>query len=322
MRALFYTETGRVDIQELLDDAPASGEVSVDVKLIGICGSDILGYMGKSRGRVPPLVLGHEFTGRLDGQRVVVNPIVSCGQCVACRAGHDNICSDMKLLGLHRHGAMRERINVPKTNIIVYGDGVADEVMTLTEPFACAIHSVAMVPLRTDDRSLIIGFGCLGSMIGGVLKYKNMRQVDVVDLASARAALGERFGARAITAEAIEPMSYDYVFDCVGSVETHASSGRAVKSGGHIVLVGYKEAAGGIDFVDIVRREYHLHGVMAYRANAFREAARLLENGALDTEGLVKFYDLADGQRAFDDARDDKTMVIKNMLTVSNFRTV
>ena len=86
--------------------------------------------------------------------------------------------------------------------------------------------------------------------------------------------------------------------------------------------MGYKEAAGGIDFVDIVRREYHLHGVMAYRANAFQEAARLLENGALDTEGLVKFYDLADGQRAFDDARDDKTMVIKNMLTVSNFRTV
>lgn len=322
MRALFYTKTGRVDVGNLPDDAPASGEVSVDVKLIGICGSDILGYMGKSRGRVPPLVLGHEFTGRLDGQRVVVNPIVSCGQCVACRAGHDNICADMKLLGLHRHGAMRERINVPKTNIIAYGDGVADEVMTLTEPFACAIHSVAMVPLNTDSRSLIIGFGCLGSMIGGVLKCKNMRQVDVVDSAPARAALGERFGARAITADAIEPMSYDYVFDCVGSVETHASSGRAVKSGGHIVLVGYKEAAGGIDFVDIVRREYHLHGVMAYRANAFREAARLLENGALDTEGLVKFYDLADGQRAFDDARDDKTMVIKNMLTVSNFRTV
>lgn len=316
MRALVFTEPGRVEIQELRDEPCRAEEVTVDVGLVGICGSDILGYMGKSRGRVPPLVLGHEFTGRTNGEKVVVNPIVSCGQCAACKAGRDNICPDMRLIGLHRHGAMRERVNVPQANIIGFGDGTSAHVMTLTEPFACALHSVGMVPFDACSRDLVIGFGCLGSMIGAVLQHKGARQIDIVEPVPARAALGERFGAHAISPDAIEPAAYDHVFDCVGSVETHAASGRAVKSGGHIVLVGYKEAAGGIDFVDVVRREIHLHGVMAYTAAAFREAATLLKGGALQADGLIRTYALDDGQQAFDEARDGRTSVIKNMLRI------
>lgn len=316
MRALVFTEPGRVEIQELRDEPCRADEVTVDVDLVGICGSDVLGYMGKSRGRVPPLVLGHEFTGRADGQAVVVNPIVSCGRCPACEAGRDNICPDMQLIGLHRHGAMRERVNVPRDNMIAFDGGASAHVMTLTEPYACALHSVGMVPLAAGDRVLIVGFGCLGSMIGAVLQHKGARRIDIVEQAPARAALGERFGGRALGADAIEPAAYDHVFDCVGAVETHAAAGRAVKSGGHIVLVGYKEAAGGIDFVDVIRREIHLHGVMAYTAAAFREAAALLKGGALHADGLIRTYALDEGQQAFDEARDGRTSVIKNMLRI------
>ncbi len=316
MRALVFTEPGQVELQDISDCSPAPDEVTVEVGLVGICGSDVLGYMGKSRGRVPPLVLGHEFTGRANGQPVVVNPIVSCGRCDVCQAGRDNICPKMQLIGLHRHGAMRERVNVPRGNLIPFGNNASAHVMTMTEPFACAIHSVSMVPFEPTHRALVIGFGCLGSMIGAVLMRKGTSQIDVVDPAPARAALSEHFGVQAITAEAIEPATYEHVFDCVGSVETQAVAGRAVKSGGHIVLVGYKEAAGGFDFVDIVRREYHLHGVMAYTAGAFREAARFLKDGALAIDGLIKTYDLADGQRAFDAARDNRSTVIKTMLRV------
>lgn len=317
MRALVFTEPGRIELQDLSDSVPTADEVTIDVGLVGICGSDILGYMGKSRGRVPPLVLGHEFTGLADGQSVVVNPIVSCGQCTACRAGHDNICPDMQLIGLHRHGAMRERVNVPRNNLVAFDDAVSAHVMTMTEPFACAIHSVGMVPFEAHHHCLIVGFGCLGSMIAAVLKHKAAEHVDIFDPAPERAALAERFGARALATEAIESMAYDHVFDCVGSIETHASAGRAVKSGGHIVLVGYKAAASGFDSVDIVRREYHLHGVMAYNERAFREAAELLKHGALSVDGLIQTFDLADGQRAFDNARDGRSTVIKTMLRVS-----
>lgn len=318
MQALVFTEPGKVENRNFPNDPLRPGEVSVNVGLVGICGSDVLGYLGKSPGRVPPLILGHEFTGLVDGRRVVVNPIVSCGRCDACLAGQDNICPEMKLFGLHRHGAMRQSINVPEANLVEYGDGIADEVMTLTEPFACALHSVGMVSLKPGCRTLVIGFGCLGSMTGAVLRHKGVQHVDFVDPAPSRAAFGKRIGVRQLTADAIKPNSYDYVFDCVGSVQTHASAGRSVRSGGHIVLIGYKKAAGGIDFADIVRREYHLHGVMGCTAGTFRESARLLEQGILDVDGLIKIFNLAEGQQAFDDAREANSTVIKNMLRVAD----
>jgi len=87
--------------------------------------------------------------------------------------------------------------------------------------------------------------------------------------------------------------------------------------GGDIVLVGYGQAQGGVDFTDMVRREYHMHGVMAYGAGAFREAVQLLQSGVLEVEGLIKIYPLEMGQLAFDEARSEKSQVIKTFLRIA-----
>jgi alcohol dehydrogenase len=316
VRALIFTEIGKVEIGELKETAAAFGEVVVSVELVGICGSDLLGYQGRSRGRIPPLVLGHEFVGRARDQRVVVNPIVSCGRCEVCLDGRDNLCPDMTLLGLHCHGAMRERVNVPAANVIAYAAEVPDERMALCEPFACGLHSLDLIPFRPQTRSLVIGFGCLGSMIGCALQLRGAEAFDVVEPSAARRALAGRFGGRAVEASDVGSKQYDFVFDCAGYAETRAMSARAVKSGGHIVLVGYGEVDGGIDFVDIVRREYHVHGVMAYTAREFRDAAEILASGRVTLEDLVCTFPLEDGQAAFDAARACKDATIKTLLRV------
>ena len=77
----------------------------LDVELAGICGSDLHGYRGHPGPRTPPLVLGHEVVGQVDGQSYAVYPIVACGRCVRCLAGEDNLCASWQLLGMHRRGA-------------------------------------------------------------------------------------------------------------------------------------------------------------------------------------------------------------------------
>lgn len=317
MRALVYTDTGRLELEERPEPVPGPDEVIVDVGLVGICGSDLLGYLGRSPGRNPPLVLGHEFTAWLDDKPIAVNPIVSCGKCHACRAGRENLCPQLRLMGLHHDGAMRERLSVPKANIVPLTDTDRPELMVLAEPFACALHATGMVPEQHVGRSLIIGFGCLGTMIAAALRYRGADRIDVTDPAPGRQALASRFKAREVDANEIPYGAYSCVYDCAGYASTRALAARALGPGGRLVLVGYGEPEGGINFTEVVRREYHIDGVMAYAASDYRQAVQLLQGGLLNALDLVRVFPLAEGQRAFDEARGVKADIIKTALLVS-----
>ena len=86
----------------------------LDVELAGICGSDLHGYRGHPGPRVPPLVLGHEVVGRVDGDAYAVYPLIGCGECAHCLAGEDNLCASWRLIGMHRQGVFAERVAVPR----------------------------------------------------------------------------------------------------------------------------------------------------------------------------------------------------------------
>lgn len=320
MRALVYTATGQVEMQYRPEPVAGPDDVTIDVNLVGICGSDVLGYLGRSPGRRPPLVLGHEFTGWWDGRPVVVNPIVSCGRCARCLEHRESLCTSMRLAGLHHDGAMQERVKMPARNVIVLDDEDDHDLMVMAEPFACSIHATTLVPDPGAVRSLIIGFGSLGCMTALALRHQGSGPIDVVDTSPARTALAGRFRVRAISAADIKPSSYDCVYDCAGYSATRALSAKALVPGGHLVLIGYGESDGGIDFVDVVRREIHLHGAMAYGSAEFNKAVRLLREGILDARDLIKVYPLDRGQEAFDEARTSKSSFIKTALRAAESR--
>src|ERR1017187_9302706 len=100
MRALVYTAPCQVEMQDWPRRRPAGGEMEIAVAAAGICGADISGFLGRSRRRTPPLILGHELVGYApDGRRVVVDPLLSCGRCTDCLGGCENLCSSLRLLG-------------------------------------------------------------------------------------------------------------------------------------------------------------------------------------------------------------------------------
>ncbi|PYV15073.1 MAG: hypothetical protein DMG21_16165 [Acidobacteria bacterium] len=122
MRALVYTAPRHLEIQDLPSPEPKPGEFLVRVRAAGVCGSDLDGFLGKSKKRVPPLVLGHEFSGEIvnsgngapdfcAGDRVAVFPLISCGQCSYCRSSRHHICPARRVYGLDFHGGLAECVS-------------------------------------------------------------------------------------------------------------------------------------------------------------------------------------------------------------------
>ena len=128
MRALIYTAREKVGLQERPRPVVAAGDQEISVELSGICGSDMSGFLGHSARRKPPLVLGHELVGRLsNGQRVVANPLISCGKCSACLSGAQNLCSKWRLLGMDQtEGSFSEYISLPAERGLDPAHGGAD----------------------------------------------------------------------------------------------------------------------------------------------------------------------------------------------------
>src|SRR3954471_8121187 len=124
MQAIVWHGPERMTVQERPDPGdPGAGELIVRPAAVGICGSEVEGYLGHMGNRTPPLVMGHEFAGTIVaagpgaeewvGRRVAVNPIESCGSCRLCRAGQENLCARRTLIGIHSSGAFADLVRAP-----------------------------------------------------------------------------------------------------------------------------------------------------------------------------------------------------------------
>src|ERR1700756_4354491 len=164
MRALVYTAPQQVRIEERPQAVPATGEVEIAVAAAGICGSDISGFLGHSRRRIPPLVLGHELVGRLrDGQRVVANPLISCGRCTECLSGAQNLCSSWRLLGMDRtSGCYAEFVSIPESQVYAIPDELTDARAVIAEPLANIVHLFRIAAPLSFFRMGIVGGGTMG----------------------------------------------------------------------------------------------------------------------------------------------------------------
>ena len=110
MRAIVWNGPRQMEIKEEPTPSPKTGEVLVKVHSVGICGSELSGFLGENSLRVPPLIMGHEFSGVIaqvgesatrfkEGDGVVINPLITCGECYFCAHGLQSLCSQRKLIG-------------------------------------------------------------------------------------------------------------------------------------------------------------------------------------------------------------------------------
>ena len=306
MKALVYTGTMQSEIRDVAEPEPGSGQAVVDLAFCGLCGSDMHAWHGHDERRVPPLVLGHEAvgtvaTGAMAGQRVAVNPLMTCGGCPACRRGDEHLCPERSLVGLRVPGGFAERLAVDSGNLYPIGDGLGFETAVLAEPLACAVHAVRLGPLeRTGAEVVVLGGGAIGLLAAYFYRHLGFRSVSIAEANPRRRAAVGKLG----LGEVYDPMEtapegVDIVFDAVGSGATRKAASEMVRPGGTIVHIGLQDNAEGLDTRRITLQEVAFTGSYAYRNSDFEESLALLDGGAVDPSGWMEFRPLDDGAEAF-----------------------
>jgi 2-desacetyl-2-hydroxyethyl bacteriochlorophyllide A dehydrogenase len=322
MRALVYLGPRRMELQDADDPVAGPGEVVVQTVASAICGSDLHGFREASPRRIPPLVMGHESVGTvveagdgvdpsLEGARVVLKPILSCGECEACRAGRTNVCANGRLVGRELSGGFAERFVVPASAVVPIASSVPDDVATLVEPLANAVH-VTSRSVHGGEDVLVIGAGPIGALMARMALEYGARRVFITDRIPARLELARGQGATPVDAEAAEETvrestdgrGVDVVIDAVGLEATWALALRAVRSAGRIEAVGLGAGSGTIDFFSVIGKEATITGSFAWVDDDFLTALGMIESGAIETDGWFTRASLAEGQRAFEDLVD------------------
>lgn len=325
MKALVYHGPGNLCWQDWPEPHPAPGEATIGVRAVGICGSDLHGYQGRSNRRLAPMVMGHEFAGVvLDvgspsdsawcGRRVVVRPFLHCGACDACAAGRENLCRRRRYIGTTTDGAMAERVAVPLANLLPLEDDISDGQAALTEPLAVALHAAQRCGDLEGRRVAVVGGGTIGLLTLAVLRRLGAAQLTLVEAVAHRQQVGLSFGADRVLATAADSEEFDITVDAVGSPEAFAICMRRLRPGGVLLALGGWTTVG-LDLGQLVAREIELRGSFNFGPATFAEALRWLQLGRIDTGSMLTCErPLADGQRAFDDLSSQRIVDIKVML--------
>lgn len=310
MKALIYDGPERLDFRDAPDPVVGQDQHLVRIEAVGICGSDMHAYLGHDRRRPAPLILGHEAAGVIvggprDGERVTVNPLVSCGTCAACAGGRDNLCADRMIISMPpREGAFAQFVAMRGENLITVPEGTSFAKASLAEPLACGWHTVRLAKEASNgaiNTALVIGGGAIGLGAALALNAQGVADVTIVEPNAIRAAyLRDTCGQIVIAPDALTPaMQFDIVIDGVGYAATRATASAHVRPGGVIGHIGLGDGEGGLDIRRMTLQEITFIGTYTYTAQDFRDTAQAIFDGRLGPLDWTSEVPLADGAAAF-----------------------
>jgi threonine dehydrogenase-like Zn-dependent dehydrogenase len=306
VKALVFTGPGTVELLDVGEPEVADGEVLVHVRAAGICGSELHGVRHPGF-RKPPLIMGHEFAGtRPEGEPVVINPILSCGECGLCQRRLRHICRQRTIIGVHRPGGFAERVAVPASALRPVPSWLSWEAAAAVEPAANAVHAWNRTGPAVGARVAVIGCGAIGLLCVLAALAGGAKSVDVTDLSAERVAVARRLGA----ADQLRG-EYDVVIDAVGAAATRAKSVSHQHPGGVAVWLGLAEEEAGFDANALIRSEKRILGSFAYSDEEFADGMALLRNADLD---WTASYPLSAGAGVFTDLMNGGMRPVKALL--------
>jgi len=321
MKALVYPAWDHLEVRDVPEPAPRPGEVVVRVAAVGICGSELEGFITRSPRRTPPLIMGHEFCGEIEevgegvsgyrpGDRVVVNSVISCGRCEACRDGQTHLCPDREVFGMKRPGGFAELCAVPVATLLPLPEKVSPVEGALVEPLANGVHALSLVAQRLPETVLVIGAGTIGLMALQVAKAMGAFRLACADTNERRLEVAHALGAEpvfnpargdlvAAVREFTRGRGADVVVDAVGASVTRRQAVAASRPGGEVVWIGLHEDATEVSGFDVVLGERRVSGSYAVTPRDLRTAIGLFAHGKIEMAPWVKPFPLAEGARVF-----------------------
>ncbi len=328
MQSVQLVARERVELRAMPDPPdPGPGEVTVRVRAVGICGSDMHYYLEGGCAGHPamyPSVLGHEPAGEVieagpgvehlkRGDRVAIEPAITCGACEYCRAGRYNLCEKILFMGGRElPGLMRELATIPAANAMPIPDALSFAAAAVVEPLAVILHALELAPIEAGQTVAVMGAGPIGLLSAAVAHLSGAGRVIIADRLPHRLELARQLGADTTVHIDEQPVT-DAILDLTGGRGAHLildaagkpdsinAALRAVRPGGRVVLIGIpSESLTGLDLHAALGREATL--IAQKRSNRNDHAAlELLASGRIDAGKLVTHcFPLDRADRAFD----------------------
>jgi L-iditol 2-dehydrogenase len=339
MKAAVVTATERVEIQNVQEPVLKEDEVLIQVKTVGVCGSDLHLFQGTHAFRKPPAILGHEVAGDIVrigkdvtkfkvGDRVTVEPHLGCRACEFCEQELVNICLRKSAPGTPGWiGTFVEYFNAPEKTLYKLDDKVSYEEGTLIEPLAVAVHALARATVTARDGMVILGAGTIGMLALVVARKMGFKTVVCTDTAPFNRSMALKLGAAA----ALDPVSEDVAarvkeltggrgadlaLVCAGADGILDQASACVRKRGEIGLVAMITRKIPFYCYSMVFNEQTMYGAMTYETRDFAKAAEMV-NGGLDLRDFVtQKLPLEKSQEALDILSRKQENVIKVIVTV------
>lgn len=312
MRAAYLESVGNLVLRDI--PVPAitrPDEVQIQVKVVGVCGSEVHAFEGTHPFRKAPVILGHEMAGVVTatgpqvtrfkpGDRVVVDPQWSCGECVYCRAGDINLCLTKKVLGTQAWpGAFGEVITSPEEAVYALPENLSFAQGSLIEPLTIGVHVARRAALRPGQSMVVLGAGSIGGMVSAVARAEGANPIVAVDirqhcLDAARERMGAthdfllpdpeiekkiksvvgELGADVVVVAADEPALVDLALDLIKKRGTVVLV--ALLTGDPLVFSGFK----------VIIKEAHIIGCTMSSKEDVERAIYLAASGQVDVSGI------------------------------------
>lgn len=344
MKAAYLSGIGKFETRQAPDpEISNDSDVLIRIKTVGVCGSDIHYYTtGRIGSQVVrfPFIVGHEAGGVVEkigatvsrvkpGQRIAIDPSVSCGQCDQCKAGREHTCRELRFMGAPKQmeGAMREYVLIHQNCCYPIDERMTFEQAALSEPLAIAVYSVEQSNLPVRGNVAILGVGPIGMSVFSVLRTKTVGNVYVTDKIEERLAFSKQLkpawtgnpGRVDVVKEIsrLDPLLMDVVYECSGDPVAIDQAIQLLKPGGSLVIVGIPE----VDTIsfpihELRRKEITIVNIRR-QVHCTQKAIDLLSSRRIMMDAMVTHkFPMEQAQQAFDLVANYRDGVMKAMIVM------
>lgn len=307
------TAPGIVEIREVADlTQVADNEVLLNIKRIGICGSDIHVNHGKHPFVRYPVIQGHEYSGEVvttgkgvtrvkPGMKATGRPQLVCGICGPCIRGDYNICSNLKVEGFQANGCAQDYFTVSEDRILAVPDSLSFDEAATIEPLAVGVHSTGRAGDLKGKNIVVTGAGTIGNLVAQCAKARGAKTVLITDISDYRLGKAKESGIdftsnsdNELFEDAIDRVfgkeSFMVGFECAGVENALQNLVNNIEKGSRIVVLGVYSEIPRVNYGFVGEHELTIIGTLMYKHEDYEEAIRLIEKGLIQTGKLITHH--------------------------------
>ena len=339
MRQVVLTAPEKLEFREVADLTPADlkeNEILLNIKRIGICGSEIHSYHGEHPATFYPVVQGHEYSAKVvavgsgvtkvkAGDNAVARPQLVCGECAPCRRGQYNVCEKLRVQAFQADGAAQDYFIVPEDRIVKMPEGMSLDYGAMIEPAAVGAHATLRAGDLRGKNVVVSGAGAIGNLVAQFALSRGAKRVLITDISDLRLEVARKCGivdtlnvAKTPLKEGVKEIfgeeGYQVGFEVAGVESSIRSLMESIEKGSTIVIVAVFAKDPALSMFYLGEHELSLVGTMMYRHEDYEYAVKAVSEGSINLEPLISnrfsFEEFDDAYKFIDENRATSMKVI------------